>query len=96
MMIGVHGNGLTHEMWMPEDATLIEVSTHRADLRMRGRKWRLPRLDMTNAPRTGASVSEAGGKRGWKISDGLLVSGARESLASASLLSSPPLLVALR
>ena len=25
-MIGVHGNGLTHELWMPENATLIEVS----------------------------------------------------------------------
>lgn len=24
-MIGIHGNGLTHEMWMPEDGTLIEV-----------------------------------------------------------------------
>jgi hypothetical protein len=24
-MIGIHGNGLTHEMWMPEDATLVEV-----------------------------------------------------------------------
>lgn len=26
MMLGIHGNGLTHEMWMPEDGTLIEVS----------------------------------------------------------------------
>lgn len=25
VMIGIHGNGLTHEMWMPEDATLIEM-----------------------------------------------------------------------
>jgi len=25
-MIGIHGNGLTHEMWMPEDGTLIEAS----------------------------------------------------------------------
>jgi capsular polysaccharide biosynthesis protein len=26
VMFGVHGNGLTHELWLPEDATLIEVS----------------------------------------------------------------------
>jgi hypothetical protein len=25
-MMGIHGNGLTHEMWMPENSTLIEVS----------------------------------------------------------------------
>jgi hypothetical protein len=24
--MGIHGNGLTHEMWMPENSTLIEVS----------------------------------------------------------------------
>lgn len=26
VMIGIHGNGLTHELWMSHDSMLIEVS----------------------------------------------------------------------
>jgi hypothetical protein len=25
ILIGIHGNGLTHELWLPLDSTLIEV-----------------------------------------------------------------------
>lgn len=27
-MIGIHGNGLTHELWMSHDSMLIEASPH--------------------------------------------------------------------
>ena len=27
IMVGIHGNGLTHELWMPQNSTVIEVSS---------------------------------------------------------------------
>lgn len=32
-MLGVHGNGLTHELWLPEDSTVIEVRRFGGDVR---------------------------------------------------------------
>lgn len=32
IMIGIHGNGLTHELWMPENSALIEVGRSSAAL----------------------------------------------------------------
>ena len=28
IMVGIHGNGLTHEMWMPNRSVLVEVRRH--------------------------------------------------------------------